>query len=294
MVDLRYLGLTLIGVFLALAIGLMTGSALGSPERQAQAFQGLRVQFEELRLQNQEVREESDAVRRRLSAREQAVRDLLPLAVKDRLPGSVIGVILCGDLQEGPFWGDLESTLKAAGATIGPIVRVPDDLRPVSPTQRARFESYWQATAPPAEASRFDPAGWVVRALNRPGQGGRLRELAAATDMQVRGDLSQPVRRFLVLVSAPETRAEALAAGEVPEKWVAEAALADPLIRVVAAEPEETSGTALEPLRRRNVPTVDCIDTAQGQIAAVLALAGANGAFGSKPGSGRALPPLRP
>jgi hypothetical protein len=38
MIDLRYMGLTLIAVFLALAVGMMTGSALGSPERQAAMF----------------------------------------------------------------------------------------------------------------------------------------------------------------------------------------------------------------------------------------------------------------
>jgi hypothetical protein len=294
LVDLRYLGLTLIGVFLALAIGLMTGSALGSPERQAAAFQGLRNQFEELRLQNQQVRDESDAVRRRLAAREQAMRDLLPLAVRGRLPGSTIGVVLCGGLEERSFWGDLESALKAAGAAIGPVIRIPDEPRPVSPSQRRLFESYWRADSPPPEASRFDPAGWVVAALTRPGQEDRLRELASATGIEVRGDFSQPVRRILVLASASEERAEAIAAGEVPEKWVVDAALADPEVRAVAAEPEETDGTALESLRRRGVPTVDCIDRAQGQIAAILALAGRNGSFGSKPGSGRALPPLEP
>lgn len=296
MIDLRYLGLTLIAVFLALAVGLMTGSALGSPERQAAVYEGLRNQFEELRAQNQQVREESEEVRRRLTARDRAMRDLLPLAVRNRLMGSRIGVVLCGAVDERPFWGDLESTLKIAGAEVGPIVRIPDELRVLSSADRARFEAYWRSPgAAPAEPSRLDPAAWAVVALSRPDQEERLRELASATGMELRGSFSEPVRRLLILTGIPEeTRATAVSAGEVPERWAVDAALNQPVLRVVAAEPEGGASSAVEPLRSRNIPTVDNIDTAAGQLSVVLALAGADGHFGSKPGATRPVPPLEP
>src|SRR3712207_635107 len=104
MVDLRYLALTIMGIFLALAVGLMTGSALGNPDRQVAAYEGLRNQFELLRAENQRVQDENDAVRRRVSAQEQALRGLLPQAVRGRLAGSSVGVILCGRWDERGFW----------------------------------------------------------------------------------------------------------------------------------------------------------------------------------------------
>ena len=89
MIDLRYVGLTMIGIFLALAVGLMVGSALGSPDRLAAAMDGLRVQHEQLAQTNQEVREENASLERRLQSREEAERELLPLAVRERLRGTL-------------------------------------------------------------------------------------------------------------------------------------------------------------------------------------------------------------
>lgn len=296
MIDLRYLGLTLIAVFLALAVGLMTGSALGSPERQAAVYEGLRNQFEELRTQNQQVREESDTVRRGLAARDRAMRDLMPLVIRDRLSGVRVGVILCGALDERPFWGDLENALTLAGAHIGPIIRIPDQPQNLTSADRQRFEGYWRpATAPPAEAHPLEVATWSVQALIRPGQEQRLRELARTTGIELRGDLTSPVRRILILTGMPEaSRAVAVSAGEVPEKWVVDTAVNEPGLRAVLCEPEGLSISAVEPLRSRNLPTVDHIDTPAGQISAVLALAGAEGHFGSQPGATRPLPPVAP
>src|SRR5687767_1237367 len=115
MIDLRYMGLTLIAVFLALTIGLMTGSALGSPDKRDMVYEGLRGEFELLRGEIKRVQEENDAARRREDAAKQALRELLPLAVRNRLPGSVVGVVVCGGIDERPFWRALEDALEEAG-----------------------------------------------------------------------------------------------------------------------------------------------------------------------------------
>lgn len=296
MIDLRYLGLTVIAIFLALAVGLMTGSALGSPDKQSAVFEGLKNQFEELRTQNQQVRDESDAVRRRLAARDRAMRELMPLAVKNRLSGSTLGVILCGSVDERPFWSDLESAVTAAGARIGPIVRIPDQPHVLSSEDRQKFSGYWpRSGTATSEPSRLDPAGWVVPALTRADQQDHLRELVSAAGMELRGDTSEPVRRVLVIAGVPDALRETLvSSGDVPEKWVVDSAAGDSAIRLVVAEPEETTVSAVEALKSRGVPTVDNIDTAAGQISAILALAGADGNFGSKPGATRPVPPLEP
>ncbi len=292
MIDLRYLALTMMGIFLALAVGLMTGSALGSPDRRDRIYEGLQRQFELLRTQNQEVQQENDAVRRRLDARDQALRDLLPLAVKDRLPGSIVGVVLCGPVDERPFWSELQDALRLAGAHSGPVLRIPDTLKPLDPAERGEFARAWAPDTVDGEPEPFEAARWAVRAFGRGGSPERLNALARATGMELRGDYSVPLRRVLVLTAAPdETRAALVAAGDVPEGQVVDAARVDGL-RVVAAEPEGGSASAVEPLARRNIPTVDHVDTPAGQIAVVLALAGAEGRFGTRPGATRAMPPV--
>jgi hypothetical protein len=135
---------------------------------------------------------------------------------------------------------------------------------------------------------------WCARAMVRPGAGGAAaaREVAAAAAMDARGNWSRAARRVLVLVGSGEPW-RASGVEELPEVHFTRAALAEGA-RVVAAQGEDEPLTALDALRRLEVPLVDCIDTPAGQLAAVLALAGADGHFGGKPGAARAVPPVLP
>jgi len=292
MVDLRYLALTLIGVFLALAVGLILGSTLGTPDRRDRVYEGLQGQFEQLRTQNQQVQDENDRVRKQLRGRDQAIRELLPVAVHNRLPGSTVGVVICGPLDVRPFWGDLESALRSAGGRIGPVLRVPDRLRELDAASRARLGPRSPAPAADRQPEPYEAAGWCVEALARGSERERLQELTRRTGIELRGDTTLPIRRLLLLGAAPEERTSALAAGEIPEFQVVEAARQEG-VRVVAAEPEAGAASVVDALRRRNnIPTVDDVDTPAGQLSVVLALAGADGHFGTKAGAAAAIPAL--
>jgi len=293
MIDIRYLGITLIAVFLSLAVGMMIGSALGGPDKRDAAYEGLRNQFELLRTENQRVQAENDAVLRRLNSREQALRELQPLAIRDRLGSSTIGVVICGPASERAYWAELEAAIRAAGAQVGPVVRIPDALRDLSPEARSQYRSTWRSTGIESVEPAYEPARWVIRALARGGDPERFAQMASATGIELRGNYQGPVRRLLVLVSVPDAdRAALVASGEVPEVPVVETARAEGL-RVVAAEPEETVASAVDSLRQRlNLPTVDNVDTAAGRISVILALAGRDGQFGSKPGAARPIPSL--
>jgi hypothetical protein len=293
MIDLRFHALSLIAVFLALAIGLMMGSALGSPERTSSMYTRLRQEFDQLREVDRKLNDDLQLSRRRADAGDQALRELAPLAARDRLAGSTIGVILCQPVDESRFWPDLESVVKAAGGELGAVARVPDHLRPMDPAQRSRFHATWPPEAGGDGSGEYEPAAWLVRCFAGGAPAERLRELSAATGIEVRGDMSAPVRRLLLITAvADEEREDRVRAGDLPELRIA-AQAATSGVRLVAAEPSDVLSSALEPLRRKGVPTVDTIDTAQGQIAAVLALAGADGSFGFRPGAERALPPLQ-
>lgn len=293
MIDLRYLALSLIGVFLALAVGLMMGSALGTPDKRDQAYEGLRGQFELLRADIEQVRQENDAARRRLEAADQALQELLPQAVQGRLSGTTVGVVLCGPLNENPFWSELERALRLAGASPGPILRVPDRLRPLTPELRARMRRSWGGDGREEEGDDFAAARWMARALGRGAPPARIEEVARQSGMELRGELAVPLRHVLVLTPpADEPRAEEVAAGAVPEVPFVEAARREG-VRVVVGEPDAALRGSLNALRRFRVPTVDHVDTAAGQISVVLALSGSDGDFGTKPGASRAIPALR-
>lgn len=290
MVDLRYFALTLIAVFLALAIGLMAGSALGGPDKREAAYDRLREQFELLRTENQRVRDESELARRRLASRDQALRLLLPQAVRGRLSGTRVAILVCGGGDTGRYWSDLEATLQAAGAQTGIVVRVPDELKELNDDQRREFARLWGADPLPGAPGPFQAAAWLVHGLAQGGPLERLQVLARATGMEARGLENLPVRRLLIVsTGGPGDRAGATQPGAFPEIAAADAARAEQMV-VVGAEAEDALPGVADLLGRRNITTVDNVDTFAGQIAAVLALVGAEGRFGSKAGATQAIP----
>lgn len=290
--DLRYLALALIGFFLALATGLLLGSALNSPDRKDRIYEGLRVQFDGLRSDIQRVDDEDKRLKLQVSARDQAGRQLLPLAVRGRLAGANVAVVVCGPLDERPFWGPLEDALKQAGAATGMVVHAPDELRtPTGPVLR-QLRREWGAEDPSGGTEPFEAAGWVARAIHRGATADQWAILQRETGLDIRSVNSAPTRLMLILSAVTdEARADAVNAANVPELKLVEAAQAEQM-RVVACEPEGAQASVVDALARRSIPTVDNIDTPFGQIAAVLALAGADGRFGSKSGAGSAVPPL--
>lgn len=291
MIDIRYLGLTLIGVFLALAVGLMAGSALGSPDRRDAAYESIRGQFELLRGENQRVRMDAEEVRRRLASREDALRALLPTVVRDRLAGKPVAFILTGGIDERPFWGELEATLKLAGAEVGPIIRLPRTLRPLSPERRLEFARTLRIELSTRADEGSSEVGWLVPALYRPSGLPVLESLARELGCEVRlADLA-PVRHVVLLSGPHEGDDRPVTELLVPELLLSQQAQ-DRRMSLTAAEVEDAGPSLVDYLGRRGIPTIDNVDSVSGQLALVLSLAGAPGRYGSKPGSSRAVPEL--
>ncbi len=290
MIDLRYLALTVISVFLALAVGLMMGSALGTPNNRDQVYSGLRSQFQLLREDNQRVLEENRQSERRRAARDQALRDLMPDVIRGRLQGKNVAVIICAPLDEGPFWSGLEGALKEAGADVGPLLHVPE--QPTELTEEAKSKLAPYVGRLNEEEGKYAAAAGLVRAMARGVPEESLRELAAPTGIRLRGTYRGPIRRILLLTgesSDPEEQTPDLA--KRAESAIAEVARQEGA-RVVAAEMEAAKRQMLARLAGQVDATVDTIDSPAGMIAAVLALAGSDGRFGVKAGAARALPPL--
>jgi hypothetical protein len=292
MIDLRYLALTVISVFLALAVGLMMGSALGTPDRRDQVYTQLRSQFQLLRDDNQRVQEENRQGERRIAARDQALRDLMPDVIRGRLEGKNVAVIICSPLDEGPFWGNVETALKTAGADVGPILHVPEQPAPLSVQAREKLLRII-GTAPNNDTGgAYRAVSWLTRSLARGISEDFFAELVQDTGIRSQGGFRGPVKRFLIL-TGDSSAAEGTATDftQRPEPAIAAAAQQEGA-RVIAAEPEAAKRQMTARLAGQVAATVDNIDSPAGIIAAILALEGHDGQFGVKPGAARALPPL--
>jgi hypothetical protein len=298
--DLRYHIASIIAVFLALTVGIVIGISLGSSERQSRVVQRLQEQFVRVMREDHAVREENARLEKRLEAREEVVRQLAPLAIRDRLAGQHVALVLCGMGDRPEYLPALREMLSLAGAQVISTTRVPAPFGPVSPEVRARL-----AGAAATNGDTLSTEEGILSVLGEAlaaGDGGRrLRDLADGTGVQLDGEYRLPAPRIVFLcfgTGAPEP--------PVPVRVGVRQIAAEPTVALMARSAATAGATvvvgepeAMPPLRGirglagRGISTVDNVDSAAGQVALVLALAGARGNFGVGKSTGaRAMPPL--
>lgn len=120
MVDLKYHLLTLIAVFLALAVGIVVGTALPGLElvlgEQQSVIADLKATFDELRSEASARQAELELLRRERLAAEELGRCALPLLVADRLKGQKIGLIVPN--YQAAVVAKVKTLLAVAGAEV--------------------------------------------------------------------------------------------------------------------------------------------------------------------------------
>ena len=318
MMDLRYHLASLMSVFLALAVGIVVGVSLGSSERQEATIRSLQLDVAAIRAEDSQLKEVNADLQHRLTAREAAEQqDLLPLVVHGRLAGHRVALLLTGGDAVEALRAPVTRALRLAGADLlilrlprgGGAARADQDQAGGTRKPGAGNNSHPSSTARGAP----DGAGAAARTLGRALIEGRPALLDAARArmpaLEVIGDLRAPIHRLLLLCpnDQPDYARRVAAGGGIEAALAHVAQQAGALL--VAAEPEPEAApdagpgsadgsrsheaTSLLPaLTGLGAATVDDIDTTAGQIAAVLALAGARGNFGSGPSATRLLPPV--
>lgn len=299
MLDLRTHIASLIAVFLALSVGIVVGSSLGSSERQTVAVQALQAQFEAVMAEDRRIQVENSQLKARLASREEAVRRLALREARDRLAGQRVALVVCGAGGRPEYLPALREILAAAGAEVISTTRVPTPLGPTPAAARAGLTGV-VATDGTATAFEEVALGAVAEAVATGDGSRRLRQLAAAMGIGLEGEYRLPARRIALLCPEPGGAEVPEVERVGPKLFDLEAVVITLARRAAAAGAAvvvgETEAMApIAPLRGRaeqGISTIDNVDTAAGQLALVLALAGARGNWGMRAGTGRLLPPL--
>lgn len=259
MPDLRYHVISLISVFLALAIGVLLGIALSEREvitdRLRSEVSGIQEQLDEqqvlLRERNQE-----------LSQQQRQLEEMSEVIITDRLQGVDIALIR-GPWASEEVAQDLESALTSgAGANLTSFARLPE---PATADEAAQG-------AADAEFQYAEEARDVLGLL---------------------GDAESP--QVVIFVgggelpaSAPEGSEEALEAAQRAMFNV----LLEAGVRVIATEPTDTLRSEIPFYQDMGVASVDNVDTEFGQAAVVqLANSLEDGSYGTKATASTLFPP---
>lgn len=297
MIDFRYHLVSLTAVFLAVALGIVVGTALDSPVSAASSDQ---VRQDEGRLEDR-----TEALTAQLETADEFEQAVAPALVDGALTGTSVLVVATGEDVAPELLESVGSLLVEAGASVNGVVR----LQPAysDPASATGLQNYVTSPGLPAGLTlpETDDAGELVGAVlaqtllvpTAPGASAAdtatvssvLAGLSALDVLTVESSSVQPADAALVLTGeGPGADAEerngtlvdlvaaldSAGAGAVVAGPAA-AAADDALVGVLRADPQ----------RSADISTVDNVERGAGRIATVLALAherqGASGAYGT-------------
>ncbi len=308
MIDFRYHLVSIIAVFLSLAVGLVLGTtALNGP-----VVDALRGQVEGLSGDKRELRAGQERLRRELAADAQLISGVTPALVAGQLAGQQVTLIEAGDVP-GDTVEQVTAVLRSAGATVTSRVSLDDDYLTADGERRlgeALKEIGTSAAGladPSLEAARVLASVLVSGSTGVRGPGTApapdpttvLNALEDAGMLQA-GDVAARATTAVLLTSGDQPGT----GGDYGSAAVARLAMAlDSWSNgVVVAGPAESaeSGGVLASLREnrtatRAVSSVDGVDAPAGRLQAVYALAeqlsGRSGSYGIVAGE---VAPVRP
>lgn len=328
MIDFRYHVVSLVSVFLALAVGI----ALGAGPLKGPLGAKLSDQVQVLRQQQTTLNDLNGSLQAELRHRENFETELIPSLVAHRLTGRTVAVVTLPDSDTGSL-KLLSSGLTGAGATI--TGRVDLSAAWVDPAQAPTRAKAVQAiqdaigtsvvTTTPDATPDTVLATLLTRALvtsdpllvapARPLDSSAktiLQQLESAGLLNVNGDLTGRAATVVILApgvqqatvsGASVSASPSAASGAANAIWPALAAALDSGSAgavVLGPESSATAGGVIAAVRGaassgRAVSTVDTGGTAMGVIDTVLALreqlAGGSGSYGFGDGAKAAVPP---
>lgn len=311
MIDFRYHVVSIVAVFLALALGLFVGST----SLQDVVVHSLKSNTDRVARENAALRTQLDQSQALLKAEQSFDKALLPYAVSGRLSGQLVTLVSAPGASDG-LRKQLVTALQAAGATVSLDVRLQRTF--VDPKQDAFIGALADHVTVPGATATGGTSG-AVRAARQLaavlGERPSSHSVSPSTLDTVLSTYSQAklVTVAKTTVTRPGTLAIVLAGPapgptSIPTQVEAEQTLLLTLLRdldvtalgAVLAAPTAPPGSAPDVVASaagagsltRAASTVSGADTTAGQIATVIALAaqvdGVAGQFG--PGQVAPLP----
>jgi len=313
-IDFRYHVVSIVAVFLALALGLF----IGATTLRGTVRGDITTRTEAVAHSNGVLRGQVSGLNKQLKAAQSVDNALMPYAVQGRLAGQSVVVVSAPGIDSS-IRSNVLKALALAGATVAADVRLQDQL--LDPQQEQFVGSLADQVA---IASRPLPnASGSVRAMSvladalvtnpqlkpvsRTSAARVLSAFAAGNLLSVSGDVTQPGSVAILL--APPAPAPTAGTSASPSPSPSTSSLLTSLARdldtkstgTVVAGPQtsDQSGGLVDAIRsdktlRGLVSTVDDADLPSGVIATVLALAeqssGQAGSYGIGPGKDAPVP----
>jgi len=280
LIDLKYHLISLVAVFLALAVGMLMGSSFIA----GTSVKGLEQQFARLRTENRQQRDVIESLRNQGAKQMEFGRAVAPMLVDSRLAMQRVAIIQTGDYSEATQ--SAKSILEQAGASVSSVTTLSYLDSPAA--EKRISEAIEEITG---EVETGDLVGRMLGILANCVATGSNREVLQVFEkhdlLTLAGDYEHRASR-VVLVGGSRRR-------ENIQSERADLALIDKLheagvVTIVGTEPADAVSSYIPIYHSKSIPTVDNIDQPTGQVALVYAVAGETGNFGIKKSADRVVP----
>lgn len=291
-IDMRYHIVSLVAVFLALGIGILIGVGMSGNgaivHEQRDLIERLNADFAQVRQDQAALQQTLKDQRTLMDTDNQFHREILPLLVKDALLGRNIAIVRTGEAMNDKAFKDLLASLKLAGARVTSVTTFFRGVDFADPVQK---QQAIQALGLPADTHKNlseEVFGSLAREIAT-GQGlvtlGFLQDSAV---LQTSGDFKHAVDAVVIIGGTHDPLRSTCQVADLPML----SSLRRMGVATVAAEPFKTEVSYMRDYRQKGAAcTVDDIDSTQGHVALIFALAyGRQGHYGVKEGARSLLP----
>jgi hypothetical protein len=285
MLDFRYHALSLVAVFLALAIGIVLGVTVGG-SLVSDAERSLRGN---LRADVENARSAATKAQAEVAGRDRMLDAIYPQVVANRLNGWRVALVSWGPLPDSVESGVRDAVSKSGGRldSISVFDKPLTDLK-----QALGPEAFGAETA---DAQSLKGLGQTL-ARSMTGGGALSHVLRAQFPDDFAGRLrhADAVAFYEAPAPADGSDADGIKERSDDRARTIETAMLDEFtkrtISVVGVEAASTDPSPIPRYESLNLSSADSVDTSGGKIALVFALAGAKGNFGLKSSAGKPLP----
>lgn len=281
MFDYRYHALSLAAVLLALTVGILLGVAIGDSNLVSSAKDGI---VRNLRADVRGAQSQSAGLQRQIAARNTFENDIYPVAVGGQLPGKNIGLIFLGNVSD-EINRAVRDSLNNTGGHLAFVAQVREPLDLGGLARLASGSRYTALESNPALVSSFGMR-MGVQLVDGGALLGRVRE-------RLLSSLSGSLGKLDGVVIAESSKHlnnpdQAKSVSDLETGLVSGMSAAN--VPPIGVELSSTDPSQVPWYRSQSLTSVDDLDDIAGRAALVYALAGARGAFGTKPTADSLLP----
>jgi hypothetical protein len=294
-IDIRYLVVTLVAVFLALALGTFYGAGLTnepSVKELSTTINQLNESFErekeKLRLELKQKEEAEEKLRTQLETNDSFFRASLPHLIHQRLLDKRIAVVHTTTQSNFPsLQAGLTKRLEQAGAIVASVTVINADLEEADGSVLQRLAQAYQIAETDEQNIWIRLSQIAAKAIALGDTANVISHFHKAKLLVASGDYTQPVNGVIVVGGDDDENSDVAQRVDVPLLKT----LRGLNVTCVGCETSEVSHSFIEDYQRVDrVSTVDNVNTQIGQAAMILTLSGYSGHCGTKATASRLLP----